>query len=126
MLPPSPLTVPVHFTVNPLVVQVIVSFFCSCAPGLLAARAGTTAMASATSDSTAMMPSFLIELFLLYSVGLYCSPSTYKDVFTASSWVSKYLVVGLGFLEWSVHSQIKRPAPYYVVIPRRATSWHHL
>src|SRR5215204_2095501 len=37
------------------------------------ANAGTAARASAISDSTAIMPIFLIKVFLLYLVGLYCS-----------------------------------------------------
>jgi hypothetical protein len=50
------------------------------------ASAGTAARAVTSSDSTAMMPIFLIKVFLLYLVGLYClSLSTYKDVFPLSS-----------------------------------------
>jgi hypothetical protein len=43
---------------------------------VVAANAGTAARASAISDSTAIMPIFLIKVFLLYLVGLYCSPRT--------------------------------------------------
>jgi hypothetical protein len=48
-----------------------------------AASAGTAAMASAISDSTAMMPNFLIKVFLLYLVGLY-SPLRRGGVYTPS------------------------------------------
>jgi hypothetical protein len=41
------------------------------AEAVVAANAGTAARASAISDSTAIMPSFLIKVFLLYLVGLY-------------------------------------------------------
>ena len=46
------------------------------AVAVVAANAGTAARASAISDSTAIMPIFLIKVFLLYLVGFYRSLST--------------------------------------------------
>jgi hypothetical protein len=42
-------------------------------PGATAASAGTAAKAVTSSESTAIMPIFLIRVFLLYLVGLYPS-----------------------------------------------------
>src|SRR5215207_6973475 len=67
---PSPATEPEQVTVwSGLSVQVIGLLVTSCG---LAASAGTAARAKAISDSTAIMPIFLIKVFS-FPVGFYCS-----------------------------------------------------
>jgi len=92
VLPTPAISVPVQLTVESVRVQVgSPNPVAKCAPcGALlksvTASAGTAARAVTSSESTAMMPNFLIKVFLLYLVGLYyLSLSTYKDVFTLSS-----------------------------------------
>jgi hypothetical protein len=96
---PAPATSPVADKVDVLVVvsrvAVAVGVPTKCRPPVLvivvavaeavvAANAGTAARASAISDSTAIMPNFLIKVFLLYLVGLYFSLRR-GGVFTPSS-----------------------------------------
>src|SRR5215204_6895011 len=77
VFPTPAISVPVQLTVVPVRVQVGSPNPCAkCAPcGALAkfvtASAGTAAKAVTSSDSTAMMPIFLIRVFLLLLLGLY-------------------------------------------------------
>src|SRR5215208_1703773 len=84
VLPTPSIAVPVQETVSPLRVHTgAASPRAKCAPcgalsklTVVTASAGTAAKAVTSSDSTAIMPIFLIKVFLLYLVGLYCSLRT--------------------------------------------------
>jgi hypothetical protein len=86
---PAPATSPVAVKVDWLFKRVAVTVgavvkcrppvrvvFVAVAVAVVAASAGTAARAITSSDSTAIMPIFLIMVFLLYLVGLYCSLRT--------------------------------------------------
>src|SRR5215213_8320848 len=119
VLPTPWILVPVQETVSPLRVHTGAASPCAkCAPdGALAkltvvtASAGTAAKAVTSSDSTAIMPNFLIKVFLLF-LGRHLLFSKERGVFTPLPQGSRMPICGgWAYLCSSVNRPYKRPAP---------------
>src|SRR5215207_5282126 len=126
--------VPVQVTVSPLRVHTGAASPCAkCAPcgalsrlTVVTASAGTAAKAVTSSESTAIMPIFLISVFLLLLIGFY-SPLNI-DAITASRKVVECLFAGAGCAcEAVCIAYIKRPAPCSFRFLRKLIwPYHHL